>query len=69
MTSYELIKLAFAIAAVILGVGMLVKPERFLKKGGEGSEAEISKYRKVGTFVTVVGILAVLLNIVLIVKY
>lgn len=69
MSSYELIKLAFAIAAVILGVGMLVKPERFLKKGSEGSETEISKYRKVGTFVTVVGILAVLLNIVLIVKY
>ncbi|MCR5540932.1 MAG: hypothetical protein K6F71_08990 [Ruminococcus sp.] len=69
MSSYELIKLAFAIAAVILGVGMLIKPERFLKKGSEGSEAEISKYRKVGTFVTVVGILAVLLNIVLIVKY
>ena len=69
MTSYELVKLTFAIAAVILGVGMLIKPERFLKKGSEGSEAEISKYRKVGTFVTVVGILAVLLNIVLIVKY
>ena len=69
MSSYELIKLAFAIAAVILGVGMLVKPERFLKNGSEGSEAEISKYRKVGTFVTVVSILAVLLNIVLIVKY
>ena len=69
MTSYEIIKMAFAVAAVILGVGMLIKPEKYLKKGSESIEAEISKYRKVGTFVTVVGILAVLLNIVLIVKY
>ncbi|ADU23631.1 MULTISPECIES: hypothetical protein [Ruminococcus] len=69
MSSYEIIKMAFAVAAVILGVGMLIKPEKYLKKGSEGSEADISKYRKVGTIVTVVGILAVLLNIVLIVKY
>lgn len=69
MTSYDIIKMAFYVATVIIGVGMLVKPEKFLKKGSEGTEAEISKIRRAGTFITVIGILVVLFNIVFILKY
>lgn len=69
MSSYEIIKMAFAVATVIMGVGMLIKPERFLKKDSEGSAVDINKMRKAGKFITVVGILVIVLNIVLIVKY
>lgn len=69
MSLYDAVKLALAAAAVILGAAMMIKPERCVKKGNEGNAAEVEKMRRGGKIIVAVGIIAFILNVVLIVKY